>query len=64
VLEAVKVWPSKADVCRKVGTTANLDSFCARRVSETTVGTKKQTFKSNKETDEEKRWTALLKLLD
>jgi hypothetical protein len=32
--------------------------------SETTVGTKKQTFKSNKETDEEKRWTALLKLLD
>jgi hypothetical protein len=25
------VWPSKADVCRKVGTTANLDSFCARR---------------------------------
>jgi len=33
-------------------------------VSETTVGTKKQTFKSNKETDEEKRWTALLKLLD
>jgi hypothetical protein len=31
VLEAVKVWPSKADACRKVGTTANLDSFCACR---------------------------------
>ena len=31
VLEAVKVWPSKAEVCRKVGTTANLDRFCARR---------------------------------
>jgi len=30
VLEAVKVWPGKAKVCRKVGTTANLDSYCAR----------------------------------
>jgi hypothetical protein len=31
VLEAVKVWPGKLGVCRKVGVTANLDSFCARR---------------------------------
>jgi hypothetical protein len=30
VLEAVKVWPGKAGVCREVGTTANLDSSCAR----------------------------------
>jgi hypothetical protein len=30
VLEAVKVWPGKAGACRKVGTTANLDSSCAR----------------------------------
>jgi len=31
VLEAVKVWPGKGGACRKVGATANLDSFCARR---------------------------------
>ena len=30
MLEAVKVWPSKAEACRKVGATANLDSFCTR----------------------------------
>jgi hypothetical protein len=32
VLEAVKVWPGKGGVCRKVGATANLDSSCARRL--------------------------------
>ena len=31
MLEAVKVWPGKAGVRRKVGATANLDSSCARR---------------------------------
>lgn len=31
VLEAVKVWPGKLGVCRKVGAAANLDSSCARR---------------------------------
>jgi hypothetical protein len=31
VLEAVKVWPGQGEACRKVGATANLDSFCARR---------------------------------
>ena len=31
VLEAVKVWPGKLRVCRKVGAAANLDSSCARR---------------------------------
>ena len=31
VLEAVKVWPGKLGACRKVGATANLDSFCARQ---------------------------------
>ncbi len=31
VLEAVKVWPGKLGACRKVGATANLDSFRARR---------------------------------
>jgi len=35
VLEAVKVWPGKATVCRKVGPTANLDSSCARRLCDT-----------------------------
>jgi hypothetical protein len=31
VLEAVNVWPGKGEACRKVGATANLDSFCAHR---------------------------------
>ena len=35
VLEAVKVWPGKAGVRRKVGATANLDSSCARRLCNT-----------------------------
>src|SRR5258707_2102178 len=30
VLEAVKVWPGNGGARRKVGPTANLDSFCAR----------------------------------
>jgi hypothetical protein len=32
VLEAVKVWPVKVRVRRKVGATANLDRFSARRL--------------------------------
>ena len=35
VLEAVKLWPGKAGVRRKVGATANLDSSCARRLCNT-----------------------------
>jgi hypothetical protein len=35
VLGAVKVWPGKAGVRRKVGATANLDSSCARRLCNT-----------------------------
>jgi hypothetical protein len=35
VLEAVKVWPGKGGVRRKVGATANLDSSCARRLCNT-----------------------------
>jgi hypothetical protein len=35
VLEAVKVWPGKGAVRRKVGATANLDSSCARRLCNT-----------------------------
>jgi hypothetical protein len=43
VLEAVKVWPGNAGACRKVGATANLDSFCARqRKRSGRVGTKKR----------------------
>src|ERR1700739_1489885 len=30
-LQAVKVWPGNGGACRKVGATANLDSFCARQ---------------------------------
>ena len=33
VLEAVKVWPGKTRVCRKVAVTANLDSSCTRRLN-------------------------------
>jgi len=36
VLEAVKVWPGKGGVRRKVGATANLGSSCARRLCKTT----------------------------
>src|SRR5260370_6101737 len=35
VLEAVKVWPGKAGVRRKVGATASRDSSCARRLCNT-----------------------------
>jgi hypothetical protein len=52
VLGAVKVWPNKGGECRKVGATANLDSFCARR-PERSAGRDEETgFRSNKETDE------------
>ena len=50
VLEAVKLWPGNGGACRKVGATANLDSFCARqRPSEERVGTKKRALRSNKD---------------
>ena len=35
VLEAVKVWPGKGRVHRKLGASANLDSSCARRLCDT-----------------------------
>ena len=35
VLEAVKVWPGKGGVRRKVGASANLDSSCARWLCDT-----------------------------
>jgi hypothetical protein len=40
VLEAVKVWPGESGACRKVGATANLDHFRARRRVNARVGTK------------------------
>src|SRR6266568_6891387 len=42
VLEAVKVWPGNGGARRKVGATANLDSFCARQRSEVRAGTKRR----------------------
>src|ERR1700722_13162450 len=52
VLEAVKVWPGDGGACRKVGATANLDSFCARQ-RERSVGRDEETaLRSNQETDE------------
>ena len=59
MLEAVKVWPGKGEACRKVGATANLDSFCAIDLSDARVGMKKRTLRSNQETDEGKRCAAL-----
>ena len=52
VLEAVKVWPGKGGVRRKVGASANLDSSCARRFAILRVGAKKRNSRSNKETDQ------------
>jgi hypothetical protein len=52
VLEAVKVWPGKGGVRRKVGAPANLDSSCARRFAILRVGAKKRNSRSNKETDQ------------
>src|SRR5271168_2424831 len=54
VLEAVKVWPGKGGVCRKVGATANLDSFCARRLERSADRDEETAFRSNKETGEGK----------
>ena len=53
VLEAVKVWPGKGGVRRKVGAPANLDSSCARRFAILRVGAKKRNSRSNKETDQD-----------
>ena len=53
VLEAVKVWPGKGGVRRKVGASANLDSSCARRFAILLVGAKKPNSRSNKETDQD-----------
>ena len=53
VLEAVKVWPGKGGVRRKVGASANLDSSCARRLCNLRVGAKKRNSRSNKETDQD-----------
>jgi hypothetical protein len=56
VLGAVKVWPGKRRARGKVSATANLDSSCARRCfAILRVGTKKQAFRSNKETDQERK---------
>jgi len=54
VLEAVKVWPGKDGVRRKVGATASLDSSCARRLRNTAGRAKKRDSRSNKETDQER----------
>lgn len=54
VLEAVKVWPSNGGACRKVGATANLDSFCARQRKRRAGRDEETALRSNKETDEGK----------
>ena len=55
VLEAVKVQPRKGGACRKVDAMANLESCCAHRRERSPNVTKKRTFRSNKETHEEKK---------
>ncbi len=49
VLEAVKVWPGKAGVRRKVGATANLDSSLRAPALQYCGSAKKRDSKSNKE---------------
>src|SRR5258708_21325888 len=55
VLEAVKVWPGNGGACRKVGATANLDSFCARQRERSAGRDEETALRSNKETDEGKK---------
>jgi hypothetical protein len=55
VLGAVKVWPGKGGVRRKVGATANLDSSCPRRLCNTAGRAKKRSSRSNKETNQESK---------
>jgi hypothetical protein len=55
VLEAVKVWPGKGGVRRKVGATANLDSPARAGFAILRVGAKKRDSRSNKETDQERK---------
>ena len=64
VLEAVKVWPGNGGACRKVGATANLDGFCARRRKRSAGLSEERDSKSNKETDERSRCAGVPKLLD
>jgi hypothetical protein len=54
VLEAVKVWPGKAGACRKVGTTANLDSSSARWRERSHGRDEETDFQIEQKTDEEK----------
>jgi hypothetical protein len=54
VLEAVKVWPGNGEARRKVGATANLDSFCARQRKRRAGRDEETALRSNKETDERK----------
>jgi hypothetical protein len=51
VLEAVKVWPGKGEACRKVGATANLDSFCAHRPQRCAGRDEETDFEPTKEKD-------------
>jgi hypothetical protein len=52
-LEAVKVWPGKDKACRKMVQRPTLPDPARAGLSETRVGTKKQAFRSNKETNED-----------
>ena len=55
VLEAVKVWPGNGGARRKVGATANLDSFCARQRKRSAGRDEETALRSNKETDNGKK---------
>jgi len=54
VLESVKLWLGNGGACRKVGATANLDSFCARQRKRRAGWDEETALGSNKETDEGK----------
>ena len=55
VLEAVKVWPGKAGVRRKVGATANLDSSARAGFAILRVGAKKREPRGTKKLIEKAR---------
>ena len=67
VLEAVKVWPGKVGVCRKIGATANLDSSCARWLCNTAGRGEETGFQveqRNRSRKQARKQVAALKPLD
>jgi len=63
VLEAIKVWPGKAEPVARLVRRPTLTASARDSASEVRVGTKKWALRSNKETDEGQRFAALVNSL-